>query len=77
MNDKMKSSDKFLTDEQVEFEIERLSQSEDVKLAEKEQRLKYKRRQRLYQLRFYEKRGKELKKAGITEAELEKMYADK
>jgi hypothetical protein len=35
----------FLTDEQVEMEIKRLSKSEDVKLARKEQRLKYKRRQ--------------------------------
>lgn len=56
----------FLTDEQVDIEIERLTNSEEVQLARKEQRIKYKKRQYLYQLRFYEKRGKELKKEGIT-----------
>lgn len=56
----------FLTDEQVEREIERLQESPLVKLAKKEQRIKYKRRQYLYQLRNYEKRGRELQKAGIT-----------
>lgn len=57
----------FLTDEQVEFEIEKLKNSECVKLAKKEQRLKYKRRQYLYQLRGYEKRGKQLMNEGVTE----------
>lgn len=56
----------ILTDEQVETEIERLLESPLVKLAKKEMRIKYKRRQYLYQLRNYEKRGKELQKAGIT-----------
>ena len=56
----------ILTDEQVEQEIERLLESPLVKLAKKEMRIKYKRRQYLYQLRNYEKRGKELQKAGIT-----------
>lgn len=56
----------FLTDEQVEMEIKRLSKSEDVKLARKEQRLKYKRRQQLYTLRDLEKRGKKLAEQGIT-----------
>lgn len=35
----------LMTDEQVEAEIDRLNASEDVQLARKEQRLKYKRRQ--------------------------------
>ena len=62
-----------MTDEQVEKEIEKLSKSEDVKLAKLEQRIKYKRRQYLYTLRTLAKRGKELKKAGITEEILKQM----
>ena len=45
----------FLTDEQVEQEIERLNASEAVALARREARLRYKRRQYLYQLRDLEK----------------------
>ena len=56
----------FLTDEQVEQEIEKLEGSPLVKLARKEERIRYKRRQRLYMLRNYEKKGKELMEAGIT-----------
>ena len=56
----------ILTDDQVEQEIERLLESPLVKLAKKEMRIKYKRRQYLYSLRNFEKRGKELQKAGIT-----------
>ncbi len=55
-----------LTDEQVEREIERLVDSPLVKLARKEERIRYRRRQYLYQLRNYEKKGRELEKAGIT-----------
>ena len=55
-----------LTDEQVEKEIEKLIDSPFVKLARKEMRIKYKRRQQLYSLRNLEKRGRELQKAGIT-----------
>lgn len=56
----------FLTDEQVEHEIERLSASPLVALARREQRLKYRRRQYLYQLRDLEKKGRALQDAGIT-----------
>ena len=56
----------FLTDQEVELEIERLLDSEDVKLAKKEQRILYKRRQYMYQLRNLEKRGSQLAKKGIT-----------
>lgn len=59
-------SKKNLTDEQVEKEIERLIDSPLVKLARKEMRIKYKRRQFLYSLRNLEKRGRELQKSGIT-----------
>lgn len=56
----------FLTDEAVEREIARLTATEEVKLARREMRLKYKRRQQLYTLRALEKRGRELQDAGIT-----------
>lgn len=56
----------FLTDEQVEQEIERLKKSPYVKLAKKEEQIRYRRRQYLYGLRNYEKKGKELAKAGMT-----------
>ena len=63
-----------LTDEQVEAEIERLNASEYVALARREARLKYKRRQYLYQLRDYEKKGKALADAGITRELLDELY---
>lgn len=55
-----------LTDEQVEKEIERLKKSPLVALARREQRIRYRRRQLLYQLRDLEKKGAALQKAGIT-----------
>ena len=55
-----------LTDEQVEREIDRLLDSDLVKLAKTEMRIRYRRRQYLYTLRNFEKRGKELADAGIT-----------
>lgn len=63
----------FLTDEAVEREIARLTESEAVKLARRELRLKYKRRQTLYTLRALEKRGKELQAAGISMANIDLM----
>lgn len=56
----------LLTDEQVELEIERLLNSENVKLAKKETRIKLRRRQYMYSLRTMEKRGKQLKSEGYT-----------
>ena len=64
---------KGLTDKQVEQEIERLKQSPYVKLAKKEEAIRYRRRQYLYGLRQYEKKGKELSSAGITLEMLEQM----
>lgn len=55
-----------MTDEEILNECERLTQSEAVRLARKEQRLIYKARQYLYQLRNLEKRGHELLAKGIT-----------
>lgn len=63
----------FLTDEQVEAEISRLSKSEDVKLTKQETRIKNRRRQYMYQLRVMEKRGKELAELGITSENMEQM----
>lgn len=70
----MKERDYGLTDEQVEREIERLNASPAVALARREQRLKYRRRQYLYQLRDLEKKGKALEEAGITREILDSMY---
>ena len=64
----------WLTDEEVEKEIERLTKSQAVALARREQRLKY-RRQFLYQLRDLEKKGKALMEAGITREILDEMYS--
>lgn len=65
----------YLTDEEVELEIQRLTNSKEVKLARLEQRLKYLQRQRLYNLRHLEKRGKILIEQGMT-AELLRTQAD-
>ena len=55
-----------MTDKEVELEIERLLKSPMVKLAKKEEAIRYRRRQYMYGLRTMEKRGKELAKQGIT-----------
>ena len=64
---------KGLTDKQVEQEIEKLKKSPYVKLAKEEERIRYRRRQYLYGLRQYEKKGKELADAGITIEMLKSM----
>lgn len=61
----------FLTDEQVEAEIARLTKTDAVKLARREQRVKYRRRQVLYSLRVLEKRGKQLMAQGVTMLDFE------
>ncbi|MDO4622626.1 MAG: hypothetical protein Q4B22_06705 [Eubacteriales bacterium] len=63
----------FVTDEDVEQEIDRLVNSDDVKLARKHMYLQNKRRQRMYQLRNFEKTGKKLREQGITMDVLEAM----
>lgn len=65
-----------LTDEQVEKEIEELRASPEVKLARLEARIRLRRRQTLYQLRMYAKKGRELMNAGITEDVLRNMEND-
>lgn len=67
----------FLTDEQVEMEIARLTDSPEVQLAKKEVRIKYKRRQYMYSLRCMEKRGEQLAKDGFTLENIEsRMLGD-
>ena len=66
----------FLSDEMVEEEILRLQNSPLVKLARREEAIRNRRRQYMYQLRMYEKKGKALEAQGITLAELEEMDGD-
>lgn len=65
----------IMTDEQVAAEVERLKNSEYVRLAQKEIRLKNKQRKWFYQLRWLEKRGKELEAQGITMENIDSMIA--
>lgn len=64
--DEKMANSKYLTDEQVEQEIARLTASPLVALARRENRIRYRRRQYLYQLRDLEKKGRALQEAGIT-----------
>ena len=66
----------FLTDEAVEEEIARLQASPLVALARREERIRNRRRQYMYQLRAYEKKGKQLEADGITLSYLEDLSAD-
>lgn len=63
----------FMTDEMVEAEILRLQSSPLVKLARREEALRNRRRQYMYTLRMYEKKGKALEAQGITLEDLEEM----
>lgn len=66
----------YVTDEEVEREIEKLNQSPLVALARKESRIKNRRRQYMYQLRTLERRGEELAASGVTMEMLEGMDGD-
>ena len=66
----------FMSDEMVEDEILRLQNSPLVKLARREEAIRNRRRQYMYQLRMYEKKGKALEAQGITLEELEEMAGD-
>lgn len=63
----------IMTDESFRAEVERLKASENVKLAQKEIRIKNKRKAYLYRLRWLEKRGKQLAAQGYTVDNLEAM----
>ena len=60
----------------VEAEIERLLKTDAVKLAQKEQRLKNRRRKYLADLRWLEKRGLQLMKDGWTAETLDLLFQD-
>ena len=62
-----------LTDMEVEQEIARLKQSPFVAIAKQEQRLIYKRRQLMYNLRWLENRGRELSELGVTMENIEEQ----
>ncbi len=66
----------FITDAEVEQEIDCLTKSPYVALAKKEQAIKYRRRQYLYKLRGLEKRGQELAEQGIDLDSLECLDAE-
>lgn len=66
----------FMSDEMVEEEILRLQNSPLVKLARREEAVRNRRRQYMYQLRMYERKGKALEAQGITMEELEEMAGD-
>lgn len=63
----------IVTDEMVEEEIRRLQASPHVKLARREEAIRNRRRQYMYQLRMYEKKGIALEAQGVTLEELEEM----
>lgn len=65
---------KFTPEELVETEIERLKQTEAVKLAQKEQRILMRRRKYLADLRWLEKRGKKLMDEGWSYDTIDLMY---
>ena len=56
----------WLTDAQVDAEIDRLLKSPYVHLAKKDQQIRNRRRQYMYSLRSLEKKGKALAEAGVT-----------
>ena len=66
----------FMTDDAVEEEIERLRTSHLVALARREERIRYRRRQYMYQLRAYEKKGRQLEAEGITMEYLHSLTDD-
>lgn len=69
-------SRKITPEELVDAEIERLKNSDAVKLAQKEQRLIHRKRKYLADLRWLEKRGKALIAEGWTQDTLELLFKD-
>lgn len=60
----------------MDAEIERLKQTDAVKLAQKERRIQMRKRKYLADLRWLEKRGKELMAEGWTAETLELLCKD-
>jgi hypothetical protein len=66
----------YTPEDLVDAEIERLKKTEAVKLAQKERRLINRKRKYLADLRWLEKRGKQLMADGWTADTLELLYQD-
>lgn len=64
----------YTPEELVDAEIERLKKSDAVKLAQKERRLINRKRKYLSDLRWLEKRGKQLMADGWTPDTLDLLY---
>lgn len=63
-------------EELIDAEIERLKQTDEVKLAQKYQRLMNRKRKYMADLRWLEKRGKQLKAEGWTLDTIELLFQD-
>lgn len=66
----------FLTDEAVEEEIARLQASPYVRLAKKEEAIRNRRRQYMYCLRVYERKGRQLADEGVTMESLAELASE-
>lgn len=65
---------KYTPDELLDAEIERLKKLDTVKLAQQEQRLRNRKRKYLADLRWLDKRGRQLMDEGWTEDTLELLF---
>lgn len=63
-------------EELIDAEIERLKQTDEVKLAQKYQRLMNRKRKYMADLRWLEKRGKQLMAEGWTIDTIELLFKD-
>lgn len=63
-------------DAALEAEIARLREDEHVKLAKRYKYARTRRKQYLYQLRYYQKKGRELAALGVTMDNLDEMLCD-
>lgn len=63
----------YIPDEMLDEEILRLQNSHHVKLARREENIRNRKRNYMYQLLMYEKKGKALEAQGITLESLEEM----
>lgn len=63
----------YIPDEMLDDEILRLQNSHHVKLARREENIRNRKRNYMYQLLMYEKKGKALEAQGITLESLEEM----
>lgn len=63
----------YIPDEMLDEEILRLQNSHHVKLARRDENIRNRKRNYMYRLRIYEKKGKALEAQGITLDSLEEM----